>query len=189
MSGLVGVDSLYLADEQAALLLALVAAGSAGEEGEVPVGAVLRDPAGRFLGECGNRCIASSDPTGHAELRLLRQAAARIGNYRLPGAVLAVTLAPCPICMAALAAARVARVAYEVDSPLAAAGPEGRGDLPVLAQPLASGMDSSIEIEYSDQYVVSSVPSQDGGKMGDAGALLRIFFAQRRKICSNEPFR
>lgn len=165
------MDFSCLADEEGALLLALVSAGSAGCQGEVPVGAVLRDAAGRFLGECGNQCVDTSDPTGHAEMRALRLGAMRVGNYRLSGSTLTVTLEPCPMCLAASAMARVARVTFEVKSPLA-----GRE------------LDESA-VFHVNQYVVPGCFPPNRPELPDAGELLRIFFAQRRKICSNEPLR
>ena len=80
-------------------------------EGEVPVGAlVVRDDA--VLGEGWNRPIAAHDPTAHAEILALRDAAARAGDYRLGGATLYVTLEPCPMCAAAMAHARIARLVF-----------------------------------------------------------------------------
>ena len=88
---------------------ALALAGRAEAEGEVPVGAiVVRD--GAVLGEGWNRPIAAHDPTAHAEILALRAAAARAGDYRLGGATLYVTLEPCPMCAAAIAHARIARL-------------------------------------------------------------------------------
>lgn len=85
-------------------------------EDEVPVGAVLvRD--GQVLGEGGNRPIGDCDPTSHAEIRALREAAARAGNYRLPGTTLYVTLEPCAMCAGALIHARVWRVVFGARDP------------------------------------------------------------------------
>ncbi|MBF0096015.1 MAG: nucleoside deaminase [Magnetococcales bacterium] len=92
------------------MLLALLAAAQAGTEEEVPVGAALRDAQGRFLAVAGNRPVAAQDPTAHAEIRVLRQAAQRLGNYRLTASALSVTLEPCPMCRSAADHARVARV-------------------------------------------------------------------------------
>jgi len=101
--------------------LALECARRARERGEVPVGAVLVDAEGTVLAEAGNAPIASHDPTAHAELRVLRRAAARLRNYRLPGTTLYVTLEPCPMCAGALVHARVARVVFGTTDPRAGA--------------------------------------------------------------------
>ena len=99
---------------------ALAEAQRAGAEGEVPVGAVLvRD--GEIVGRGRNRPIGSADPTAHAEIEALRAAAARVGNYRLPGAVLYTTIEPCLMCAGALVHARVARLVYGAAEPKAGA--------------------------------------------------------------------
>ena len=97
---------------------ALGLATRAEAEGEVPVGAlvVLNN---EVIGEGWNRPILSHDPTAHAEIVALRAAAARLGNYRLTGATLYVTLEPCPMCAGAMVHARVARVVYGAPDPLA----------------------------------------------------------------------
>lgn len=98
------------ADEQF-MRRALELARTAEMEGEVPVGAVLvRD--GSVLGEGWNRPISSGDPTWHAEISALRQAAAAAGNYRLPGSTLYVTLEPCVMCAGAIVLARVDRLVF-----------------------------------------------------------------------------
>ncbi|HSP00285.1 MAG TPA: tRNA adenosine(34) deaminase TadA [Thioalkalivibrio sp.] len=84
--------------------------------GEVPVGAVLVRK-GEILGEGSNGPIGASDPTAHAEILALRAAAAREGNYRLPGSTLYVTLEPCPMCVGAMIHARVARLVYGASDP------------------------------------------------------------------------
>ena len=89
--------------------------------GEVPVGAVLVR-AGEILGEGYNCPIRACDPTAHAEILALRQAAARIGNYRLPDSTLYVTLEPCPMCAGAIVHARVKRVVFGAVDPRAGAG-------------------------------------------------------------------
>jgi len=89
--------------------LRLARAGAAA--GEVPVGAVVVVD-GEIAGRGWNSPIATRDPTAHAEILAIRQAAARIGNYRLPGATLYCTLEPCVMCAGALVAARIARLAF-----------------------------------------------------------------------------
>lgn len=95
---------------------ALELAGLAARDGEVPVGAlVVAD--GRVAGEGWNRPIGSCDPTAHAEIEALRAAARALGNYRLTGATLYVTLEPCDMCLGAMFHARVARVVYGASDP------------------------------------------------------------------------
>jgi tRNA(adenine34) deaminase len=95
---------------------ALRLASRAGTAGEVPIGAVvIRD--GRLLAAAANGPIARHDPTAHAEILALRRAARREHNYRLPGAVLYVTLEPCVMCAGAIVQARLARVVYAAADP------------------------------------------------------------------------
>jgi tRNA(adenine34) deaminase len=96
--------------------LAIAQAQSAALRGEVPIGAVivLED---RILAAAGNRTITDCDPTAHAEIVALREAARKIGNYRLIGASLYVTVEPCAMCAGALVQARVARLIYGADEP------------------------------------------------------------------------
>ena len=97
---------------------ALTLADEAEKLGEVPVGAVVvRD--GECLGEGFNQVISSSDPTAHAELVALRDAAATVGNYRLPGAMLYVTLEPCSMCAGALVHARIDTLVFAAREPRA----------------------------------------------------------------------
>ena len=99
---------------------ALDLARRAQERGEVPVGAVVvLDDA--IVGEGFNQPIAAHDPTAHAEIVALRDAARRIRNYRLPGATLYVTIEPCQMCVGALVHARVARIVYGAREPKAGA--------------------------------------------------------------------
>ena len=98
--------------------LALAERGAA--QGEVPVGAVVVLD-GIVLGEGWNQPIGCSDPTAHAEVVALRQAAAKLNNYRLPGACLYVTLEPCTMCVGALVHARVQRLVYGTVEPKAGA--------------------------------------------------------------------
>jgi tRNA(adenine34) deaminase len=99
---------------------ALDQALEAGGRGEVPVGAVVvLDDA--VVGAGFNQPIAANDPTAHAEIQALRDAAARIGNYRLPDATLYVTIEPCQMCVGAMIHARIARVVYGAPEPKAGA--------------------------------------------------------------------
>lgn len=90
---------------------ALHLARQAGAAGEVPVGAVVA-AGGEIIGRGSNAPIARNDPTAHAEMLALREAAARLGNYRLQGAILYCTLEPCVMCAGALVAARVDRLVF-----------------------------------------------------------------------------
>jgi len=137
-------------------------ARAAGMQGEVPVGALIVDAHGTLLAEGSNRPIGSSDPTAHAEIVALRAACAAAGNYRLPGAVLYVTLEPCVMCMGAMLHARLARVVYGAADPKTGSC-GGVVDIPALAR-------------LNHQTLVY------GGVMADdCGALLRDFFRERRR--------
>ena len=98
---------------QAALEQARLAAAA----GEVPIGAVVCDAQGRIIGRGHNAPIANHDPTAHAEIQALRQAAACLGNYRLDGCRVYITLEPCTMCAGAMLHARVAQVIYAVPEP------------------------------------------------------------------------
>lgn len=99
---------------------ALALARESAAAGEVPVGAVVVHD-GQVIGRGRNQPITSHDPTAHAEVLALRDAAARAGNYRLPGAILYVTLEPCLMCVGAAMHARVAAIAYGALEPKAGA--------------------------------------------------------------------
>jgi tRNA(adenine34) deaminase len=92
--------------------VAFDAARQAGEAGEVPVGACLIDENGNVLAAGGNRTICDSDPTAHAEILVLRAAAAKIGNYRLTSATVYTTIEPCAMCAGALVNARIKRLVF-----------------------------------------------------------------------------
>jgi tRNA(adenine34) deaminase len=91
---------------------ALAAAHEAGERGEVPIGACVVTDDGRLLAIAGNRTRTDCDPTAHAEIIALREAARNFGNYRLTGAVVYSTIEPCAMCAGALVQARVRRLVY-----------------------------------------------------------------------------
>lgn len=113
-SVIVGVDDAHF------MRLALDLARQAEAAGEVPVGAVVVQ-GGSVVG-CGyNRPISSRDPTAHAEIEALRAAAGALGNYRLPGCTLYVTLEPCPMCAGAMVHARIARLVFGASDPRAGA--------------------------------------------------------------------
>ena len=105
-----------MTDEEA-IALALAEAQAAAARGEVPVGAVLLGPDGTLLAQDGNRILERRDPTAHAEILTLRAAGAKLGNERLIGTSLFVSLEPCAMCAAAISLARVARLVFAADDP------------------------------------------------------------------------
>lgn len=130
--------------------------------GEVPVGAVLMDRGGKLLAEAGNACIRSCDPSAHAEMLAIRRAAERLGNYRLPGCTLFVTLEPCVMCAGVCIQARIERIVYGADDPRAGA----------LHSCYAIGRDGRLNHDLTVA----------GGLMaGECAALLRDFFRARRQ--------
>ncbi len=140
--------------------LAIVQAQATALRGEVPVGAlVVLD--GRILSAAGNRTITDGDPTAHAEMVALREAARKTGNHRLVGASIYVTVEPCAMCAGALVQARVARLIYGADEPK---GGAIRTCMRVLDAP---GLNHHVE-------VVSGVLA------AEAAQLLQSFFGGRR---------
>jgi tRNA(adenine34) deaminase len=107
-------------DDQEAMDLALAEARKAADEGDVPVGAVVL-AGGKVVAAAGNRREADADPTAHAEIIALREAAVALGTWRLSAATLYVTLEPCPMCAGALVAARVGRLVFGCADPKAGA--------------------------------------------------------------------
>lgn len=107
-------------DDDGWMGLALEEAGRAAEAGEVPVGAVVVME-GRLVGRGHNAPISRSDPTAHAEILALREAAQKIGNYRLTGATLYATIEPCAMCCGAALHARIGRLVYGAADPKAGA--------------------------------------------------------------------
>jgi tRNA(adenine34) deaminase len=103
-----------MTDEEA-IALALAEAKSAAVRGEVPVGAVLLAADGALLAQDGNRIVETRDPTAHAEMLVLRAGAAALGNERLTGTQLFVSLEPCAMCAGAMALARVARLVFAAE--------------------------------------------------------------------------
>ncbi len=143
---------------------ALALARRAGDEGEVPVGAVLVRGE-EILGGGWNRPIALRDPTAHAEVLALREGARRTGNYRLPGTTLYVTLEPCPMCAGAIWQARVERIVYGAPDPRS--GALGSA-FDLFGAPLSGPG-------------LNHLPRVEGGVMGETAAeLLRAFFRARR---------
>jgi tRNA(adenine34) deaminase len=121
---------------EAFMRLALAEAAKAAALGEVPVGAVLVAADGHtVLAATHNQPISGNDPTAHAEILAIRQAAAVLGNYRLDGCTLYITLEPCTMCIGALVHARIASVVYAADEPKAGSLYSARA----LMDPEASG--------------------------------------------------
>ncbi len=96
---------------------ALIEAKKAGQIGEVPIGAILVSENGAILSAAHNRTINLADPTGHAEILALREAALKINNYRLLNTTLYVTVEPCIMCMGAMVHARISRVVFGAEDP------------------------------------------------------------------------
>lgn len=96
---------------------ALDEARSAAASGEAPIGAVVISADGKILAAAGNAPISTCDPTGHAEIRAMREAARKLQNYRLAGAILYVTLEPCAMCAGAISHARIARLVFAAEDP------------------------------------------------------------------------
>ncbi len=101
--------------------LALAEALAAEAAGEVPVGALVLSPSGEVVGRGNNQVLRTQDPTAHAEIVALRQAARALGNYRLLGCTLVCTLEPCAMCAGAILHARIARLVYAAPDPKAGA--------------------------------------------------------------------
>lgn len=140
---------------------ALDEARAAASRGEVPVGAVIADADGEVLARAGNRVLELKDPTAHAEMLVLRAACAQVGSERLPGTVLYVTLEPCAMCAAAIAAARVGRLVYGAPDPKSGGVAHGAR---VFQHP---------QTHHKPEVI-------DGVGADAASALLRDFFAERR---------
>ncbi|MGB6056573.1 MAG: tRNA adenosine(34) deaminase TadA [Burkholderiaceae bacterium] len=139
---------------------ALAQARNAWALGEVPVGAVVVKD-GEVIATGFNQPIGRHDPTAHAEIMALRAAAERLGNYRLPGCELFVTLEPCAMCSGAMLHARLARVVYGAPDPKTGAG--------------GSVVDLFAQPQFNHQTELA------GGVLAEeCGALLRAFFAERR---------
>ncbi|MHA7872466.1 MAG: nucleoside deaminase [Hyphococcus sp.] len=106
-----------MSDDESFMRRALDEARAAADAGEAPIGAVLVDAEGEVIASAGNAPISTNDPTGHAEIRVLRAAAAKLGNYRLPETTLYVTLEPCAMCAGAISHARIRRLVIAAPDP------------------------------------------------------------------------
>ena len=140
---------------------AVALAERAAAEGEVPVGAVLVTD-GKIVGEGWNRPIREHDPSAHAEILALRDAGRRVGNYRLPGTTLYVTLEPCPMCAGAMIHARVERVVFGATDPKGGA------------------CGSVLDLLPSDTRFNHRTKCAGGVLESECGDLLRKFFRSRR---------
>ncbi len=142
------------------MALALAQAEGAAARGDVPIGAVIARE-GEVLAAAANERELRADPTAHAEVLALREAAGRLGGWRIPGATIYVTLEPCAMCAGAIVLARVPRVVYAAPDPKAGAA---GSVLDVLAEP---------RLNHRPE-VVAGVLAEE------AAELLRAFFAERR---------
>ena len=149
-----------MGDEEA-IALALAEAEAAAQRGEVPVGAVLLAADGTLLAKDGNRILEKRDPTAHAEMEVMRAGAAALGNERLTGTQLFVSLEPCAMCAGAMALGRVGRLVFAAEDPKGGA---------VLHGP-----------RFFEQPTCHHRPQI--GRAGDpaaAGEVLKAFFRARR---------
>ena len=143
--------------------MALACAQAAADAGETPVGCVIVDEStGEVVAEGMNGPIGAHDPTAHAEIVALRAAAAKLGNYRLTGLTLYVTLEPCAMCAGAISHARIGRVVWGADDPKGGAVSHGP--------------------RFFEQPTCHWRPAAEGGVLAsEAATLLRDFFRARRK--------
>ena len=144
-----------------AMAIAIAEAEAAAKRGEVPVGASIVSPSGEILARAGNRTLELKDPTAHAEMLVLRQAATRLGSERLTDCDLYVTLEPCAMCAGAISHARIRRVYFGADDPKMGAIEHGP--------------------RFFTQATCHHAPEVYGGIGGQrAETLLRDFFKNRR---------
>jgi tRNA(Arg) A34 adenosine deaminase TadA len=142
--------------------IALEEAQAAADRGEAPIGAVVADPAtGEVVARAGNAPISSGDPTAHAEILALREAAKVVGNYRLTGLSLYVTLEPCAMCAGAISHARIGRLVFGAEDPKGGAVVHGP--------------------RFFDQPTCHWRPEAEGGLLAEeSSAMLKTFFQARR---------
>jgi len=144
---------------------ALALARQAAAAGEVPVGAVVVKD-GAVIGRGFNRPVSERDPTAHAEVMALRDAAGRMGNYRLSACELYVTLEPCAMCAGAILHARISRVIYGATDP-------------------KSGACGSVVNLFADSRLNHHATIVGGVGVGEAGKLLQEFFSARRRTSNH----
>ncbi len=147
-------------NDEAPMRLALDLAAEAARSGEVPVGAVVVQ-GDEIIGRGFNAPIGMHDPSAHAEMTALREAARRLGNYRLPGCSLYVTLEPCAMCAGAIQHARIARVVYGARDP-------------------KTGACGSVVDLFAEQRLNHHATIVGGVLAAESAALLQAFFASRR---------
>ncbi|MGO4377965.1 tRNA adenosine(34) deaminase TadA [Pseudoduganella sp. RAF53_2] len=153
-------------DPQDFMREALAEAQRAWDRGEVPVGAVVVKD-GVVIGRGFNQPIGSHDPTAHAEIVALRAAAEAVGNYRLPGCELYVTLEPCVMCSGAMMHARLSRIVYGATDP-------------------KTGACGSV-VNMFEQEKLNHHAEVEGGLLAeDCGNLLKAFFAERRRVAKQQ---
>ncbi|TGN42022.1 tRNA adenosine(34) deaminase TadA [Marinobacter confluentis] len=148
-------------DDESWMRRALQLAGQAAAAGEVPVGAVVVLD-GMEVGAGFNAPISGCDPTAHAEIRALRDAAQRVGNYRLPGATLYVTLEPCTMCVGAIVHSRISRLVFGAAEPKAGAVESTRRTL-------------------DEDHLNWQVEATGGVQADQCSDIIQRFFANRRE--------
>lgn len=153
MTNLENIDETFMRE-------ALSLARQAWAEGEVPVGAVVVKD-GAIIGRGFNRPISGHDPTAHAEIQAMRAAAQHLGNYRLPGCTLYVTIEPCTMCAGAIIHARIARVVYG-------------------ARDAKTGAHGSVVDLFAEPRLNFHAEVLGGVLAEDCGKMLSDFFAERR---------
>lgn len=156
----VSLCGLDIADDEAGMACALELAALAAEQGEVPVGAVIVSD-DKIIGVGSNSPITGLDPTAHAEVNAIRDAAQRIGNYRLSGATLYVTVEPCSMCSGAIIHSRIGRVVYGTTEPKA-------------------GVVESAECFFEKPFLNWQVEVVGGVKAEQCATTMTEFFAARR---------
>jgi tRNA(adenine34) deaminase len=156
-----GVHDDLTSTDLAMMRRALLAARSASERGEVPVGAVVARGA-EVLAVAANERETTKDPTAHAELLAIRQAASTLDGWRLTGCTLYSTLEPCPMCAGAAQAARIERLVYATPDPKA-------------------GYAGTLHNTPADARLNHTIATEKGLLEAEATELLRIFFRDRRK--------
>ena len=149
--------------------IALACAQAAAAAGEAPIGAVVIDPAtGEVIAKAGNAPIGRHDPTAHAEILALRAAAEQLGNYRLTGLTLVVTLEPCAMCAGAISHARIGRLVFGATDEKGGA---------VVSGP-----------RFFESATCHWRPEVEGGVLADeSAAMLRGFFKARRGLATGSP--
>ncbi|MGC9291488.1 MAG: tRNA adenosine(34) deaminase TadA [Acidobacteriaceae bacterium] len=151
-------------EDQKYLRVALEQAQRAADAGEVPIGALVVGPDGTILAHGQNCVIRDSDPTAHAEMVALRAAGKALGNYRLEGCTLYVTLEPCAMCAGAMVHARIARLVFGAWDPKAGAA-------------------GSVLTVINHPQLNHQMPVTGGVLADECGMLLRQFFRGRRSCC------